>query len=107
MNAWTEFWDMHSGGYKKLQWEHIYIEAPEAVAVRVFDALFNHDPYNVTCDCCGGDYAISEYPSLEKATEYQRKERTVETYLTTDKNVKVVRASEFPKNVLLDETDLL
>ena len=27
--VWTKFHDMHSGGGRKLEWESIYIEAPE------------------------------------------------------------------------------
>lgn len=26
---WTHFMDMHSGGGQKLDWPHIFIEAPE------------------------------------------------------------------------------
>lgn len=59
-SIWTSFFDMNSGGGKKLQWTTILIEAPMDEAVRIFEARFQRDPYNVTCDCCGGDYSISE-----------------------------------------------
>ncbi len=32
---WTEFYDMHSGGNLKTQWETIFIEAPEDEAVKI------------------------------------------------------------------------
>lgn len=70
--AWTHFWDMHSGGGQKLDWGHIFIEAPEGEARRIFGARFGRDPDNETCDCCGGDYSISESPTLEEATAYHR-----------------------------------
>lgn len=69
---WTHFWDMHSGGGTKLDWEHIFIQAPEFEARRVFQRRFGRDPNNVTCECCGGDYAISEAPSLAQASAYHR-----------------------------------
>jgi hypothetical protein len=69
---WTHFYDLHSGGDQKLDWQHIYIERPEDVAEVVFERLFNRDPYNVTCDCCGCDYSVTEHESLEEATEAER-----------------------------------
>lgn len=76
---WTEFWDMHSGGGQKLEWGHIYIEAPEEEAKSVFFARFHRNPERVTCTCCGGDYAIDEEPTLEQITGYQRGCATLET----------------------------
>ena len=72
--VWTHFWDMHSGGDQKLDWSNIYIEAPEAEARSIFYARFKRNPERVTCTCCGEDYAISEHPSLEEATAYQRED---------------------------------
>lgn len=69
---WTVFWDMHSGGGTKLAWDKIYIEAPEDIAVRVFAAKFDRQADNVTCPCCGEDYSVSEYDSLEEASAYHR-----------------------------------
>lgn len=88
--VWTHFMDMHSGGDCKLDpYEHIYIEAYEEQAVMIFEAEFKRDPNNVTCDCCGEDYSISEYSSVERATEYQRKpygkpEIQLEKYMEQD-----------------------
>lgn len=69
---WTHFWDMHSGGGQKLDWGHIYIEAPEDEARRIFFAKFHRDPDCVTCTCCGPDYSVSEYETIDEATEFQR-----------------------------------
>ena len=70
--TWTHFHDMHSGGGQKLEWGHIFIEAPEDEAVRVFYNRFGRSPHRVTCTCCGEDYSLSEHPSLEQATAFQR-----------------------------------
>jgi len=70
---WTRFMDMHSGGDQKLAWDYIYIEAPKQEAISVFELLFGRNPNNVTCNCCGDDYSITEDETLEQATEYNRK----------------------------------
>jgi len=70
--VWTHFHDMHSGGGQKLAWAHIYIEAPEAVAADYLVSRFGRSPYNVTCDCCGDDYSVSEELTLEAASWYER-----------------------------------
>ncbi len=70
---WTEFWDMHSGGgCKQPPYEHIFIEAPRDAAIKVFYNRFGHNPERVSCTCCGYDYAVEEYDSLQQATAYQR-----------------------------------
>lgn len=69
---WTSFWDMHSGGGRKLSASMIYIEAPEEQAVTVFKNRFNRNPYWATCPTCGSDYSIDEHESLERATAYLR-----------------------------------
>lgn len=70
--TWTHFWDMYSGGRAKEKWEHIFIEAPTAEARVIFYNRFGHNPDRVTCTCCGGDYSVSEAPSLEEGTAYHR-----------------------------------
>lgn len=71
--TWTHFMDMHSGGRNKVPpYEHIYIEASEAEAVSVFYSRFSRNPHRVTCTCCGEDYSISDYESLEQATGFER-----------------------------------
>lgn len=70
---WASFMDMHSGGGCKTDYEYIYIEAKSLRhAAEEFEDRFDRDPYNVTCGCCGEDYSIGEYKSLEQATAYQR-----------------------------------
>lgn len=70
---WTEFWDMHSGGgTKEGDCEQIFIEAPLDEATSVFYAKFGHNPERVSCTCCGEDYSITEYKSLEQATAFHR-----------------------------------
>lgn len=78
---WTQFWDMNSGGGKKLKWSYIYIEAPKEQAITIFKEMFRRNPYNVTCECCGSDYCVDEYPTLEAATEFHRRGFTLEEYL--------------------------
>lgn len=70
--VWTQFNDMHSGGNTKEDYEHIYIEAPEDEAISVFYNRFDRNPNRVSCSCCGEDYSISQSPSLEEATAYER-----------------------------------
>ena len=110
---WTQFMDMHSGGGQKEPYEYIYIEAPEDEAVVVFYNRFGHNPERVTCTCCGDDYSITESPSLEEASAFNRgcaydreldryvekpaggygSFRTVDEYMK-DEDVLVIRASE-------------
>lgn len=70
--TWTHFHDMHSGGGQKLDWGHIFIEAPQAEAEIIFQNRFKRNPNRVSCTCCGPDYSISEEPSLEQATAFER-----------------------------------
>lgn len=69
---WTRFMDMHSGGGLKEGYGYIYIEAPCDEAKVIFYNRFGHSPDRVSCTCCGEDYSIDEYPSIEKATAYER-----------------------------------
>lgn len=64
--------DMSSGGDQKLAWSHIYIEAPEDEAKVIFERLFDRDPENITCQCCGPDYSINEETDLYEGTAYER-----------------------------------
>jgi len=70
--VWTSFWDMHSGGGQKEQWSKIFIEAPQSEAEVIFQNRFGHNPYRVTCTCCGEDYSVDEHETLEHATGYHR-----------------------------------
>lgn len=71
--SWTHFWDMHSGGdLKQPPYHHIYIEAAKDEACTIFYNRFNHNPYRVSCTCCGEDYSVDQYDTLEEATAHQR-----------------------------------
>ncbi len=100
---WTKFMDMHSGGGTKTEYEYIYIEADEDSAVNVFCNMFDEHPYSVACGCCGSNFSVSTYESLEEATSYERKYNnlSVEEYLKED-SVKVVYSSEITKDLLED-----
>lgn len=60
----TVFIDMHTKGYTKHGSDFIIVTAPEEKAIRIFTAKFQ-DPEYVTCDCCGPDYAVHEYDSIQ------------------------------------------
>jgi len=89
---WTKFWDMHSGGGTKLNWEIIYIEAPEKEAIEIFMDKFGRDPFNVTCDCCGDDYSVSSEETIEAVTAYDRKcewDGKLKKYVDTNDSIKL------------------
>lgn len=69
---YTRFMDMHSGGFLKTPYTHIYIDEPLGEAVKTFKDLFKRDPDNVACTCCGEDFTYEEYSSLEEATAHDR-----------------------------------
>lgn len=67
------FFDMASGGRDKTKYETIIIEADnEQQAAQVFESKLEIDPYNTTCDCCGPDFSISSYETLDLAQQYDR-----------------------------------
>ncbi len=78
---WTQFFDMHSGGGNKEKWENIYIQAPKSHAKIIFNNRFGHDPDRITCECCGEDYSITEYKTLEDAVKYQRREMSFADFI--------------------------
>lgn len=109
---WIQFMDMNSGGGRKEPHCYIYIEAKdEKEATVIFYNRFGHNPNRVTCTCCGEDYSITEYESLEAATGYERNDyiaaygedydgsgpygelESLESY-ETRKDVLVIRADE-------------
>ena len=63
--TFTKFFDMASGGYEKTDYSAIYIEAEEDRAIEIFEAKFNIDPFNETCECCGSDFYIYELSNIE------------------------------------------
>jgi hypothetical protein len=62
---WTHFFDMSSGGSEKLDWTHIYIEAPLDEARVIFYNRFGRNPDYVTCTCCGSDYSVNAIDKTE------------------------------------------
>lgn len=73
----ARFMDMHSGGRAKIQkngidQNYVYIQAPEKLAVIIFKEMYDRDPENVTCQCCGEDYSVSYADSLSTVTGYER-----------------------------------
>ena len=68
----TRFMDMHSGGFLKTPFTHIYIDEPLGEAVKTFKDLFKQDPDAVACTCCGSNFVYEQYDSLEEATAYDR-----------------------------------
>lgn len=69
----VKYFDMSSGGFEKTDFKTIFIEADNTVeSDRIFTENFNRDPNNISCTCCGHDYAVSEYPSLANATAVDR-----------------------------------
>ena len=74
LTKWFHFMDMSSGGGSKTAFEHVLIQAAnESDAAAIFEQRLERDPYNVTCDCCGADYSINEYDTLDAATAYNRR----------------------------------
>lgn len=73
----TRFMDMHSGGRAKIRrngidQDCIYIEAPEKLGVAIFKEMYDREPDNITCQCCGSDYSVSFSDDLAQATGYDR-----------------------------------
>jgi len=66
----TKFFDMSSGGREKEEYTTITVNLPEEEAVKWFEEKFGHHPYNVTCNCCGEDYSVSEAKELETLLKY-------------------------------------
>lgn len=99
--SWTQFMDMHSGGGKKTEYEYIYIETDEDTATTVFCNLFGQHPCSVACACCGSNFSVTGYDTLEEATIYEREwsKKTLEEYLQ-DKDIKVLYASEIKPELL-------
>lgn len=83
-NKWTRFWDMNSGGGTKTPYSLIYIEADEKEAIDIFENRFNQDPTDVACECCGQNFEIDSYESLEDATEYHREDYGINEFISIE-----------------------
>ena len=101
--VWTQFMDMHSGGELKTDYGYIYIELPMSKAEDFFEEEFNRNPNNITCECCGPDFYVSEYDSLEQATGFERNceyNRETHKYEESDNCVSLEEYKK-KKNVLI------
>jgi hypothetical protein len=58
----TKFYDLSSGGSAKEEFCTLYVELPISEAIEWFIDKYGHDPYNITCECCGSDYSVWEVP---------------------------------------------
>lgn len=83
-NNWTSFWDMHSGGGTKTPYEMIFIEADEEEAIKIFKDKFDQDPTDTACSCCGQNFSIDSYKSLEEATEFHRQNYTTKGLISIE-----------------------
>ena len=69
MGKWTHFYDLHSGGEAKTEHESIAIEGEEEVARDRLESMFGVSSYGVSCECCGSDFSVTEFESLETLLE--------------------------------------
>lgn len=61
----TKYSDMHSGGYRKTEYDVIYIEAERELADEIFYNRFGHSPNAVACSCCGENFWSTEVDEIE------------------------------------------
>jgi hypothetical protein len=66
-STYTIFYDMSSGGSEKESFTKLAVRLPETEAVDWFEEKYGHSPYNVTCSCCGEDYAVYEKSDTDGA----------------------------------------
>ena len=88
---WTKFYDMHSGGDAKTEWEVIVFEAKKKDAIKYANWKWGIHPDNVTCTCCGEDFSVSTYETLDDAVKFQL------NYSIEKLDIFVVPASELEK----------
>ncbi len=86
--VWTEFWDMHSGRTRKIEWDRVYIEAPVALAKRVFQDRYKRNPDNVSCECCGSDFDVFEL-TLSELPEAIRFGKSKSIQIITASNITI------------------
>lgn len=63
---YTLFYDLSSGGYQKEGFQKLAVNLSMDKAEKWFEETYGHDPYRMTCDCCGPDYSVYEFDSLEE-----------------------------------------
>ena len=98
---WTKFWDMNTNGCRKEDWRFIFIEADcEELAVIIFCNRFGHNPNDVTCTCCGPDYAISTHESLEEAEHFHLDGQTFEDFKNQPEVLVITKEDVRPEELI-------
>ena len=102
---WTLFWDMNSGGGKKITpYSFILINMNKYAAIAYFQERFGRDPENVTCECCGEDYRISTHNTLEDACGWHAdQDGLLVDEFCSQRHVLVIENSKFFENCIKEE----
>ena len=66
---YTIFSDLYSGGHPKTDHGLIIIKGKRNTAIKKFKKVFKINPLRTSCQCCGSDYSIYEYETLEQINE--------------------------------------
>lgn len=74
----TLFSDLYSGGSRSSNFDYGYILAEEQSAVEQFSETYG-DPYTIGCPCCGSNYSVIEFDSLEELLSYHPDARELAT----------------------------
>jgi hypothetical protein len=69
---WTRFAFVAARALTSFPFPVVFIEAEREEAIEIFRTTFDRNPNYATCNCCGADFSISEYPTLEEATAFSR-----------------------------------
>ncbi len=68
---WYHFMDMHSHGYSKTQYEHIFIRAHDKEeAVEIFESRFSQNPFSIACECCGENFSVSNDKNIKNLASF-------------------------------------
>lgn len=63
---WTIFYDMSSQGIQTTDYKVIIIRGGKDEATKHFIDVFNENPNDVRCECCGENFNIHTEESLDK-----------------------------------------
>lgn len=66
----TLFSDMYSGGFRSNNFDYGYIVADEETAIEQFSEQYG-SPFSIGCECCGSNYSVIEFDSLEELLSYR------------------------------------
>jgi hypothetical protein len=82
VKMWWKYFDVYSGGKQKTEWSNIYVEATSEIeANKIFTEKTGRIPDNVTCECCGDDYIVTNHIDLDRAIGLARGEMSVDEYV--------------------------